>query len=123
MPSEHQGALGISTDQKIESERLVLLLIIGIATALQEKLISIDEAERYLFSPFTMHQLEQSGINREIVDIIHLGTELENVQSLLPDNMVDSIDRILTLALAALKELPKSNHPIRIWMDKQGTTV
>jgi len=89
----------------------------SISIALKEGAIDIEEAENLLFSPYTQFKLREIGIEEEIIKIINLGCELENVKSLIPHALTDSIDEIFDLSLRKLKELPNANIPSKKWID------
>lgn len=110
--------LSISTENLLESERLMLLLIISTATALQEGAITIEESENLLFNPYTQHHVKEIGVAEDIIRIINLGCELENVKSLIPYALNDSIKEIFDLALDKLKSLPSVEIPSKKWIDK-----
>jgi hypothetical protein len=110
-------SLKISVEEKSEIERIILLMNLGLTNALNEGLISIEEAENFLFSPYTMEQLKELKVNKEIIRIINLGCELENVEHLIPDKLTDSIDEIKNQSIKLLKTLPKPNLPLKKWID------
>lgn len=84
----------INATNKHELEKLLILYIIGVVDGLESELVTIDEAEKLLFSPYTIDLVDSKGISKEIIDIIHLGTELEDVQSLIPDKLSESLKQI-----------------------------
>jgi hypothetical protein len=109
--------LSITIDTKIEQERLVLILASGIAVALRGGAISIDEAENFLFNPYSISKLRNRGFDQKIIDIIHLGTELEDIKSLIPDHLDEAINNIYKNAIDALKKLPGSAASVDKWID------
>lgn len=88
-----------------QAERLFLLHLLGIITAVKNNVITLDEAERIIFMPATMRILEENKVTKEIIDIIHLGTELEDVLSIIPHKYEESI---LEIEALILKELDKN---------------
>lgn len=116
-----QGSDGltIKVDGKREIELLISIINLGIYLALKEGLIGIEDAERYLYSPYTMSQLERLNIRQELIDIIHLGTELEDVQSLLPEKLGDSLEEIKQETIKTmhlLAENPSKNPSTKKWI-------
>lgn len=80
--------------------RVLALLAIGICDALEEGTISIDDAERILFSPCSMNVA--SRWDQRIVELIHKGTELEDIVMLCPEEYRPTVQRIRSLALEIL---------------------
>ncbi len=80
-------SLKISVNGKNEAERLLCILNIGVAACLKEGLISIEESENFLYSPYSMELLKEAKLDSEIIDLIHLGSELEDVESLIPEKL------------------------------------
>ncbi|MDQ0818958.1 hypothetical protein QF033_003536 [Bacillus pumilus] len=83
-------------------DRIIVINIIGVIISLKEGLITI-EAEKLMFSPRTIDILKQKGINEELINILHLGTELEDVESLIPHELSDSLEEIRVKCLRFLK--------------------
>lgn len=73
------------TSNKKVNEKIILLSIIGSLDAIKEEAVSIDEIEKFLFSPHIYHKLKQKGYSGDILQIIEEGCELEDIFSLLPD--------------------------------------
>lgn len=72
--------------------RLVPLLIIGICDQLITRSITIREAEVLLFSP---HAMEYFGrFSKELKRLIHIGTELDDINQLLPATLPDAIKNL-----------------------------
>jgi hypothetical protein len=109
----------IQLQDKTEIERLISLLNLGICAALESQVLSLEEAESYLYSPYTMEQLEKLGVAQELSALIHLGTELEDVKSLLPEKLSDSIAEIKGESIKVLKSLrsaPDQNICKKKWI-------
>ena len=109
----------IQLDNKIEIERLICILNLGICAALNSGSLTIEEAETYLYSPYTMEQLEKLGVDQELIELIQLGTELEDVKSLIPEKLSDSIEEIEMESIKFLKSLASNistNIPQNKWI-------
>lgn len=109
----------IQLQDKAEIERLISLINLGICAALENQALSIEEAEFYLYSPHTMEQLQELGVAQELIDVVHLGTELEDVKSLLPEKLSDSIAEIKVESIKLLKSLRSvspNNFPKKKWI-------
>ena len=66
--------------------------------------MTIDDAERYLFNPHVL-KLVSAQLGNDVGDLVHLGTELEDVKSLMPDKLSAAIDAIEQGAANLLKSL------------------
>ena len=70
--------------------------------------MSIEAAEQYLYSPYTLEKLQQLGVSPELLQVVHLGTELEDVESLLPEKLDESLAEMKELSFKILQTLPAS---------------
>lgn len=75
------------------------LLIVGITTALKSGTITIEDAEHIAFSPRVIDTLKEMKLSEELEDILLLGTELEDVESLQTYRLDEAITNIQQLAL------------------------
>jgi hypothetical protein len=100
-------------------ERLLSLLALGVAAALKEKIIHIDEAEPLLFSPASMRALEGIGADKRLIALIHDGTELEDIESLLaPGELAAAIEAIRTSAKSFLSATPPTDSQLDHWVTR-----
>ena len=97
----------IDVDTLPEIECLVAVLSLGLCTALENKGLTVDEASSYLFVPYTISLLKQVGASPELVHLIHLGTELEDFESLLPERLPDRLNTMKALAASVLQAQPE----------------
>ncbi|MBV7392519.1 DUF3969 family protein [Enterococcus sp. ALS3] len=100
--------LKLSVNKKEDANILFLVCIIGLLDSLKNGILAIDECELYLFSPYTLDILQQENVDQRIIDIVHLGTELEDIESLLPDKLDDNINELYESATELLKEIKPS---------------
>ncbi len=110
----------IKLEDRSEIECLVAVLSLGLCTALENKYLTIQEAEDYLFSPYTMRVLRQAETSAEVVGLIHLGTELENVQRIIPEQLQNSLNDMKSLSLSILQSQPESLEPKPKWLQGSG---
>ena len=94
---------GVFMTKKLLNEKMLLISIIGILEALKEGGVSINEAEKYLFSPHMAQVLKEKEFNKSIIEVIEKGCELEDIASLLPQKSIDSIEELKQEALTILK--------------------
>ncbi len=97
------GAVVIS---EIEEKRL-LLDIIGTLEAVKRKALHVNEAEKFLFSPYMVSLLKEQNCNHRILLLLEKGCELEDILSLLPDRLEQVINELEDEAMELLKEYPK----------------
>ncbi|MGG5329883.1 DUF3969 family protein [Enterococcus sp. AZ163] len=95
----------LSARSKTDANIMLLVCIIGLLDSLKSGILAIEECEQYLFSPYTLKVLRKKGIDKRIIDIVHLGTELEDIESLLPDRLEANIQELYDNAKELLKEI------------------
>lgn len=83
-------------------EKYTLMTMHGLFNQLKLGIISIDNAEHLLFTPYMMETLSSLGVKPDIIDLIHKGTELEDFAAF---NL--SIDDTVTVCLQRSEELLK----------------
>ncbi len=88
---------------RAELERSVAVMTLGLCAAIVGGSISLTEAEVRLFNPKVLVRLEALGLPESLIEIVHLGTELADVERLIPDRFGDSIAEIQSRALAFLR--------------------
>ena len=109
----------VQLQDKPEIERLISIINLGICTALESGVLTLEEAESYLYSPYTIEQLEKLGVAQKLIDLVHLGTELEDIKSLLPDKLDSSIEEIKVETIEFLKSLNSNSSnrfPRKKWV-------
>lgn len=72
-------------------EKILLLSILGTLEAVKDGGITIDEAEKFLFSPHMIKELRLKQCNEKIIELIAKGCELEDIASLLPEKLDEVI--------------------------------
>ncbi|HDN2511873.1 MULTISPECIES: DUF3969 family protein [Providencia] len=85
-----------------QTSKFISLLTLGVLTALDKNLISIDEAEGFIFKPYLAKLLEQMGSEEKLIDIINLGCELDDVASLYPEDLHVQIKDLLDKTLSVI---------------------
>lgn len=101
----------MSVSGKNQIERVLLILELGILTALEKEVVSIEEIEGYLFNPYTVNLLEKLTLEEKVVDVIKHGCELEDVESLLPHKLKATIRELQGVTINTLKKLPIPDIP------------
>lgn len=105
----------IQIEDKAEIERLLSILNLGLCAALAQGVLSIEAAEHYLYSPYTLEMLQELDVSPKLLQVVHLGTELEDVESLLPEKLDESLAEMKQLSLEILRTLSATN-PDRQWV-------
>lgn len=97
-------------DDRADVSQLVAVMSLGLCSAIANGSITIEEAERRLFNPKMLSQLASLGIADSLLEIIHLGTELEDIQSLMPDKLKESLTQMQTKSLTFLNQAGSQSH-------------
>lgn len=109
--------LKISIQDKKEIEKFILINVIGLMDSLKDGLVTIDECEVYLYSPYSIKKLSDLKIDNNIIDLIEEGCELEDIESLVPEKLDNAIDSIKKKASRLLSELSKKETEKKKWID------
>lgn len=96
---------------KNETERIISIFIIGLLTGLEKGLISIEEAEGYVFSPYSIERLEELGVSSKLIEIINSGCELEDIESLIPEKLLENIKMLKEQSISILATIPSPELP------------
>lgn len=97
------NTLIFEAENKEQTEKLLLINLLGVIESLTLNIITLEEAEKILFTPYTIDILTTKQISEDIINIIHLGTELEDVLSIIPDKYNDSLLEMKRLTTECLK--------------------
>jgi Protein of unknown function (DUF3969) len=98
------GPLMFNLDDRADVTQLVAVMSLGLCTAIGAGSVSIETAEQRLFNPQVLTQLAGLELPEELLEIVHLGTELEDIQSLMPERLADSLGEMQAKALAFLHQ-------------------
>ncbi len=99
-------------DDRAEVSQMVAVMSLGMCTAILHGRgsanvagsLSIEDAERRLFNPQVLARLTELELPEALIEIVHLGTELEDVQSLIPDRLGESLAQMQAKALEFLNQ-------------------
>jgi hypothetical protein len=109
--------LMISTETKIESEKLILTLVIGILVEIENGSIDTEEAECRLFNPYSIKKMQQLEINPCIIELLIECCELDNVKRIVPDSFSTTIVRLRETALGIRSSKEVSKIEVKKWID------
>lgn len=92
--------------EKLErvDEKIILLNVIGCLEAVKNGGITVEEAEKFIFSPHMIKRLKEKGYNDKIVELISKGCELEDIVSLMPQELENVLEEMKQEAIEIVKE-------------------
>lgn len=102
--------------ERVQLEKVVAAMAIGLNRAIADGAISIDEAERLLYLPGVMMLLKELGMDDDVISVVHAGTELEDIQSLIPEQLPESLSRIDQEALRILRNGERIDVNVDHWL-------
>ncbi|MGN0436886.1 MAG: DUF3969 family protein [Lachnospiraceae bacterium] len=80
-------------------EKFLLINIVGLLYLLEIDTISIDEAEKILFSPYICKMISDKGCNKKLVELLWKTCELEDIKSIIPEHYYESVVEIKNEAI------------------------
>ena len=86
-----------------KDEKILIINIVGVLEILGKGYISINESEKFLFSPHVVNKLKTIKCDIKIIEILELGCELEDIASLLPHKLATNIDELKQKAIDLIK--------------------
>lgn len=87
-----------------QDEKIILISIVGLLHLLEKKAIILEEAEKFLFSPHVCNELYDKECDDKILELIMKACELEDIQSIIPEQFDDVIKEIKNQAVMILQE-------------------
>lgn len=103
-----------NTLEKVD-EKMLLLSIIGSLEAIKNSAVTIDEVEKFLFSPRMIKTLREKKCDENIVGIIEKGCELEDIYSLLPEKLDKVINELKQEAIMLVKNYEECSK--MVWLE------
>lgn len=103
----------VSTEQL---ERVVALLTIGLAVALERGKVTTAEANQILFSPHAMTLLRSAGVRESVVDLVHAGTEIEDIEFSLPGRLPHNLHLLVADAISCLETCDRYDFNAEKWI-------
>lgn len=94
------------TDKTINKidEKFLLIHIVGLLYLLEIDTVSLDEAEKVLFSPYICKTLSDKGCNKKLVELLWKACELEDIKSIIPENYYETVVEIKNEAIMLFRE-------------------
>ncbi|MBO1627275.1 DUF3969 domain-containing protein [Bacillus cereus] len=85
-------------------EKTILLFILSIVESLKLKVVSPDEAYRYIFNLEVLELLMDRNIDDQVLELIHFGMGLEDIHHVLPEELEPSIEELKWRCIQVLGE-------------------
>ncbi|WP_459502195.1 DUF3969 family protein [Bacillus sp. C1] len=85
-------------------EKTILLFILSIVESLKLKVVSPDEAYRYIFNLEVLELLMDRNIDDQVLELIHFGMGLEDILHVLPEEFEHSIEELKWRCIQVLSE-------------------
>ena len=103
-----------NTLEKVD-EKMLLISIIGSLEVIKNTAVTIDEAEKFIFSPCVIKALREKKCDEKIVGIIEKGCELEDIHSLLPEKLDEVINELKQEAIMLAKNYEEYSK--KVWLE------
>ena len=113
----------IEVESREEIDCLVAVLSLGLCMALEGGQLTINEANNYLFSPYSRSVLQEIRAGAEAVHVVDLGTWLEDYESMLPERLPERLNDMKLHSLSILQSLPKSEEGKEKWLKIKAGAV
>lgn len=94
---------GAYMSKELLNEKMLLICIMGTLEAIIGGGLSIAEAEKFLFSPHMVQRLKEKKCNESLINIIEKGCELEDIASLLPQDLTKNLEELKQETLEEMK--------------------
>lgn len=99
--------LNITVKGKEEIGRLLLILNVGLMTAMEEEVITAEESQFRFYSPFTVKQLRKRNVDEKIINLHQKALELEDIKNLVSkEHYFEVIQDLKLTSLEMLRKLP-----------------
>ncbi|MEO9279374.1 DUF3969 family protein [Acinetobacter sp. WA-87] len=103
---------------KTDLEKLILLVNLGLLHSLKNNYIDINEAEHFLYTPYMLRLLKENNCSMDLINIIHRGTELEDLEGFNID-FKDEIEKMFKESEDMIKKLPVTSFEFEKWYDQK----
>ena len=100
----------LNAKTKEDAEFFINIYTLGILNLLLNKQISINDIEKLLFRPGVIEYLDHLSINKKYLDVLWLGTELEDIESLIPEQLNQEILKLINLSIENLNNTKLSDN-------------
>jgi hypothetical protein len=101
--------LELTAQGKAEVEKLLATVALGLVTAVEAGKMSARDACDHFFVPAFLHLASASAVDRRLVEALHAGSEIEDVERIAPRGLKRAFRDIREKALGVLGGLPPSD--------------
>ena len=88
-------ALVLELYEAEEAARFLAAASIGLLRSVSDKLMTLAEAERLMFTPRTSRVLREKGVSPKLCDLIMDCCELDDVSDLLPEKFDSELNKMI----------------------------
>lgn len=99
-------------------EGYVLLFSVGLLTALQKEVLEINTAEKYLFNPYSISELQKCNVDERILEFIERSLELDDLNDLLPEKYPEKLNELQDEFLQLISQVPYNSFRIDKLIDE-----
>lgn len=99
-------------------EKILLTVILGNIEAVKNGAITIEEAEKFIFSPHMKKKLMAKKCNKKIVELVMKGCEFEDINDLIPEKLEEVMEETKQEVLKLLKNYKEINNTF--WLEEQN---
>lgn len=106
-----------------EQERLVCTLVLGLYSALKQGALTTDDLWELFFKHSTIQILRRLGLRNQLLQLIHAGMELEDIQSIIPEHFPKALDDLIDEINHYMRSLPRKKDPLPYWLSEEDKTL
>ena len=97
-------------------EKILLTVILGNIEAVKTGAITVDEAEKFIFSPHMKKKLMEKKCNKKIIELIMKGCEFEDINDLIPEKLEEVLEETKQETIKLLKNYKEINNSF--WIEE-----
>jgi len=86
------------------TEKLIALLVLGLIEAISDGKFSSDDSESLIFLPKYLEELKKINVDANLVSIFQLGTELNDIETLVPWTLSKTLEKMKELAFCVIEK-------------------
>ena len=86
------------------TEKLIDLLVLGLIEAISDGKFSSDDSESLIFLPKYLEELKKINVDANLVSIFQLGTELNDIETLVPWTLSKTLEKMKELAFCVIEK-------------------
>lgn len=111
--------LTLRTQNQMDNNRMLTVVAVGLLHSIEMGYMSVDEAQAYMFNPYSMYLLQEIGIDTALINLWHGSLFLEDLEEHFPKEILDkTIKDLKEVALQLLDQTPFEPHRGQKWLHK-----